>query len=190
MRKIALSIAAAAFGLAAFATAAFAAHHEGDKDGDKDAKKPAGEVYIISPADGDEIEGPVTVVFGLKGMGVAPAGVEKANTGHHHLLIDRKAPSADEMKEALPASDLLKHFGGGQTETVLDLEPGEHTLQLLLADHNHIPFDPAIMSERITIKVLKAEDEDDDEDDADGDDKDDDDKDDDKKGGGLLDRLF
>lgn len=107
-------------------------------------------VYFVSPADGDIITNPVTVAFGLKGMGVAPAGTEKENTGHHHLLIDTDAPALD---EPVPADDNHVHFGGGQTETEIELAPGEHSLQLLLGDLNHIPHDPPVMSEVITIVV-------------------------------------
>jgi hypothetical protein len=113
---------------------------------------PAGaEVYFITPADGETVTDPVTVRFGLKGMGVAPAGIDKPNTGHHHLLID--APDLPPLDEPIPADDHHKHFGGGQTETTLDLPLGIHTLQLLLADQNHISFDPPIVSEKITITV-------------------------------------
>jgi len=108
-------------------------------------------VYFITPKNGDEISGPVTVKFGLAGMGVAPAGVEKAKTGHHHLLIDVTEPI--DLENPLPADDHYKHFGGGQTETTLKLSPGQHTLQLLLGDHNHIPHKPPVMSEKITITV-------------------------------------
>jgi len=108
------------------------------------------EVYIISPADGATVTSPVTVQFGLKGMGVAPAGVEKAHTGHHHLLIDRDPPALD---EPMPTEPGLVHFGGGQTETTIELEPGTHTLQMILGDMNHIPHNPPVMSEKITITV-------------------------------------
>lgn len=113
---------------------------------------PAGAgVYFISPVNGEAVKSPVTVKFGLKGMGVAPAGVDKPNTGHHHLLIDlAKLPA---MESPIPADANHKHFGGGQTETSVELAPGTHTLQLLLGDMNHIPHDPAIMSDRITITV-------------------------------------
>ncbi|MBT8135704.1 MAG: DUF4399 domain-containing protein [Gammaproteobacteria bacterium] len=107
-------------------------------------------VYIVSPADGASVSSPVTVVFGLRGMGVAPAGVERPGTGHHHLLIDTPAPALD---RPIPADEHHRHFGGGQTETTLKLEPGRHTLQLILADYLHIPHDPAVCSERITITV-------------------------------------
>ncbi|MGD9784759.1 MAG: DUF4399 domain-containing protein [Hyphomicrobiaceae bacterium] len=107
-------------------------------------------VYFIEPKDGAEVASPVLVKFGLVGMGVAPAGVEKAKTGHHHLLIDLDKVDID---NALPADDNHKHFGGGQTETSVTLPPGKHTLQLLLGDHNHIPHKPPVMSEKITITV-------------------------------------
>ncbi|MGE3742300.1 MAG: DUF4399 domain-containing protein [Geminicoccaceae bacterium] len=108
-------------------------------------------VYFITPMDGETVTGPITVRFGLKGMGVAPAGVGTPNTGHHHLLID--TADLPPLDEPIPADDHRKHFGGGQTETTLDLPPGSHTLQLLLADQNHISFDPPVASEKITIAV-------------------------------------
>ena len=106
--------------------------------------------YIISPADGAVVASPVTVRFGLRGMGVAPAGVERPATGHHHLLLD--SPEVD-MGMPLPTTEQVRHFGGGQTETSLELAPGTHTLQLLLGDHLHIPHDPPVASETITITV-------------------------------------
>jgi hypothetical protein len=108
-------------------------------------------VYIISPMDGEVLSSPVTVKFGLSGMGVAPAGVEKAATGHHHLLID--LDTLPDPGKPLPADDHHKHFGGGQTETTVDLAPGQHTLQLMMGDHNHVPHDPLVVSDRITITV-------------------------------------
>lgn len=108
------------------------------------------ELYIISPQNGDTISGPVTVVFGLKGMGVAPAGAEIENTGHHHLLIDTALP---ELGLPVPADDQHKHFGKGQTETTIELAPGKHTLQLLLGNHLHVPHDPVVASEVIEITV-------------------------------------
>ena len=107
-------------------------------------------VYIISPQDGARFTGPFTVVFGLKGMGVAPAGVEKANTGHHHLLIDTAVPS---LAEPLPSDEKNRHFGGGQTEAEISLAPGLHSLQLILADQNHIPHDPPLISRKIEVRV-------------------------------------
>lgn len=108
-------------------------------------------VYFIEPADGDVVKSPVTVRFGLKGMGVAPAGIDKANTGHHHLLIDLE--DCPPLDQPLPGDDNHRHFGGGQTETTIELSPGKHTLQLLLGDKNHIPHQPAVMSDKITITV-------------------------------------
>jgi hypothetical protein len=111
------------------------------------------ELYFISPQDGDKISGEFTVSFGLRGMGVAPAGVEVANTGHHHLLIDVDAlPPKD---APLPKTEQVRHFGGGQTETTLSLPPGQHTLQLLLGNYSHIPHSPPVMSSKITITVTE-----------------------------------
>jgi len=107
-------------------------------------------VYIISPAHGQVVTSPVTVRFGLKGMGVAPAGTAKANTGHHHLLIDTSLKSMD---KAIPSDSNHKHFGGGQTEATLELSPGRHTLQLMLGDVKHVPHNPPVMSQSITIFV-------------------------------------
>lgn len=106
--------------------------------------------YIISPQDGATVSSPVQVVFGLGGMGVAPAGVEKGKTGHHHLIIDAELQS---LNEPVPSDDNYRHFGGGQTETTVELAPGSHTLQLILGDHNHVPHEPPVVSEKITITV-------------------------------------
>ena len=115
---------------------------------------PAGaEVYIVSPKDGAKVKGPVTVVFGLKGMGIAPAGVKFDNSGHHHLLIDTDSPT--DLSLPLPADDHNVHFGKGQTETTLTLSPGKHTLQLVFADYLHTPHVPAVISKKITIIVEK-----------------------------------
>jgi hypothetical protein len=116
---------------------------------------PAGaEVYIISPKDGATVNNPVHVQFGLKGMGIAPAGIKYDNTGHHHLLIDTDPPA--DQSAPLPATDKIVHFGKGQTETTVTLSPGKHTLQLLLADSNHIPHSPPLLSKKITITVKGA----------------------------------
>jgi hypothetical protein len=114
---------------------------------------PAGaEAYIISPKDGATVSNPVVVQFGLKGMGIAPAGIKFDNTGHHHLLIDTDAPT--DLSAPLPSSDKVIHFGKGQTETTLkDLTPGKHTLLLVLGDYSHVPHNPAVISRKITITV-------------------------------------
>tara|TARA_R100001039_G_scaffold39205_1_gene45022 strand:- start:4963 stop:5403 length:441 start_codon:yes stop_codon:yes gene_type:complete len=107
------------------------------------------QVYIVSPQHGDTVGTTFTVVFGLNNMGVAPAGIAMPNTGHHHLLIN-KDPLPD-LSLAL-GGDVM-HFGLGQTQASVTLEPGEHTLQLLLGDHMHVPHNPPVMSEKITIIV-------------------------------------
>ena len=108
-------------------------------------------VYIISPSDGATTGQHVVVRFGLKGMGVAPAGVAKESTGHHHLLVDVK--QLPPTGQPIAKDDNHIHFGGGQTETTLTLKPGMHTLQLELGDANHLPFDPAVVSKKTTIHV-------------------------------------
>jgi hypothetical protein len=108
------------------------------------------ELYFISPKEGETMTGPVTVRFGLRGMGIAPAGVAIENTGHHHLLIDAAPPVLD---MPIPADANHVHFGKGQTETQVTLAPGRHVLQLLLADHLHIPHDPPVMSKPLTVIV-------------------------------------
>ena len=127
--------------LVAFAVPA----HAGDTPSPEGAR-----VYIVTPADGAAVTSPVTVVFGLEGMGVAPAGVEKESTGHHHLIIDADLPPMD---EPIPSDDNYRHFGGGQTQVTVELPAGSHTLQLLLADQNHIPHNPPVVSEKITVTV-------------------------------------
>ena len=113
---------------------------------------PAGaEVYIISPKDGAVVTSPVTVRFGLKGMGIAPAGVAFENSGHHHLLVDVDPPA--DLSQPIANNEHSLHFGKGQTETELKLTPGKHTLQLLLGDQLHVAHDPPVMSKKITITV-------------------------------------
>lgn len=143
MKRILLALA-----LSSLAGTAMAA----DASGLPITKAPAGtEVYIISPRDGATVEQQFTVRFGLKGMGVAPAGISKENTGHHHLLVDvKQLPAAG---QPIPSDEQHIHFGGGQTQTTLKLTPGAHTLQLELGDQNHIPFEPALVSKKITVHV-------------------------------------
>ena len=107
-------------------------------------------VMILEPKAGAEVASPVTVKFGIEGMEIAPAGTDKPNTGHHHLIVDGKV---DDMKAAIPADDTHKHFGKGQTEASIELKPGPHTLQLVLGDQNHVPHNPPVISEVITITV-------------------------------------
>jgi hypothetical protein len=107
-------------------------------------------IYFIGIADGDEVSNPVVVRFGLSGMGVAPAGIEKQQTGHHHLLIDSEL---SDYSLPVPSDDNHRHFGGGQTEVSIELPPGNHTLQLVLADHRHVPHEPPVVSERIEVTV-------------------------------------
>lgn len=137
------AVAIAAVALASIATYAWAQER---------TPSPAGaEVYIISPKDGATVKSPVTVEFGLKGMGVAPAGVKFENTGHHHLLIDTDVPK--DLNAPLPTSDNVRHFGKGQTEASIELKPGKHTLQLVLGDDKHTPHSPPVESKKITITV-------------------------------------
>ncbi|WP_298256104.1 DUF4399 domain-containing protein [uncultured Litoreibacter sp.] len=144
-------LAAIAFGAAIVSGSAFA----GDT-----ASVEGAHTYFINLADGDSVTSPVTVRFGIAGMGVAPAGTEKEGTGHHHLLLDRAAlgKGEDGMEEydyGLVGSENLIHYGGGQTETTLDLAPGTHTLQLVFGDLNHVPFEPSIETDVITITVIE-----------------------------------
>jgi len=107
-------------------------------------------VYLIGLSDGAVVASPLAVRFGLVGAGVAPAGVLNPATGHHHLIIDAPTPAGD---APIPNDEHHRHFGGGQTETVIELAPGAHTLQLVLGDHLHVPHDPPIASQRIRITV-------------------------------------
>ena len=108
------------------------------------------EVYFIAPADGASVTSPVTVRFGLKGMGVVPAGLAFEGAGHHHLIVDAKTPPLD---APVPSDANHLHFGKGQTETTVELKPGKHTLQLIVGDQLHIPHDPAVVSKIITVTV-------------------------------------
>lgn len=107
--------------------------------------------YIISPKDGATVKSPVRVRFGLVGMGVAPAGVDIPDTGHHHLIID--LDDLPSMDVPLPATENVVHFGKGQTEAKIELSPGKHTLQLVLGDKIHLPHSPPVISKKITITV-------------------------------------
>lgn len=139
--------------LCLFALQATADSH--DHGGAMDGRTPAPEgaqVYIIGPEDGATVSNPVTFQFGARGIGIAPAGVEVENTGHHHLLINVD-PAELDFDMALPADEQHRHFGGGQTEVTLDLPAGTHTFMLLMGDHLHVPHDPPLMSDAITLTV-------------------------------------
>jgi hypothetical protein len=110
------------------------------------------EVYFIAPENGATLSNPIVVQFGLRNMGIAPAGANQPNTGHHHLLVDAQLA---QMGFPVPADDQHLHFGGGQTQTNVTLAPGEHSLQLVLGDYLHIPHDPPVTSARITITVTE-----------------------------------
>lgn len=107
-------------------------------------------VFIIEPKDGATVASPVAVTFGIEGMDIAPAGSDTPNSGHHHLIIDAKLT---EFTQPIPADANHVHFGKGQTETSVELKPGQHTLQLVLGDKNHIPHNPPVMSDVITVTV-------------------------------------
>lgn len=127
------------------------AHHAPAAAAIERTPRPAdAKLYIISPRHGETVSSPVVVRFGLSGMGVAPAGVATEKTGHHHLIVDAPLPPLD---RPLPNDEKHIHFGGGQTETKLELAPGKHTLQLVLGDKNHVPHDPPLVSEPIEITV-------------------------------------
>lgn len=141
MKTLITRSAASVLGVLSFATLVWAA-----------TPAPEGaEVYILAPDDGAVVESPFPVKFGLRGMGIAPAGVDVVNTGHHHLLID--VVDLPESGKPVPADKQHVHFGGGQTETTLDLPPGRHTLQLMMGDKHHLPHEPPIVSPRISIEV-------------------------------------
>ena len=133
-----------ALGVCLMAATAFAA--------DRMAAPAGAEVYFIAPQNGAKLHSPVTIKFGLKGMGIAPAGIKFDNTGHHHLLVDTDV-SELKLDAPMPATDKIVHFGKGQTETTLTLAPGKHTLQLVFADYLHQSFDPPLTSKKITITV-------------------------------------
>lgn len=135
----------------ASATASSASSSVGGDASGRSQAQPGAVAYFITPFSGEQIPGGrFWVRFGLSNMGVAPAGIEKQFTGHHHLLVNTGLPAMD---EPIPSDDKHIHFGRGQTEYFIELPPGEHTLQLLLGDHDHIPHDPPVMSDRITVVV-------------------------------------
>jgi hypothetical protein len=144
--KLTVKVCVAATALAAVSAGGYAVAQQLKKSPAPAAAK----VYFIQPQDGATVKRPVHVVMGLSGMGIAPAGVDAAETGHHHILVDVDKPNTEAM---LPMDDKHRHFGRGQTETMLDIPAGRHTLQLVLGDRNHVPHDPPVMSQKITITV-------------------------------------
>jgi hypothetical protein len=148
IRKTTFAAAMVAFSLSSFGASTLALAQE--------SPSPAGsKVYFLNLKDGDTVSNPVSVKFGLTGMGVAPAGLQgdtTVGTGHHHLLINKEL-KGEALKEVIPMDESHRHFGKGQTEATLTLPPGTHTLQLVLADWTHIPHVPPVMSERIKITV-------------------------------------
>ena len=107
-------------------------------------------VYFINLEDGDEVESPFLIQFGLSEMGIAPAGIDRENTGHHHLLIN---VNDLDFSKPIPASKNHIHFGGGQTESLVELPPGDYSLQLVLGDMTHTPHTPPVVSRQINITV-------------------------------------
>jgi len=117
----------------------------------RDRPPPNASVYIISPKDGDTVTSPFRVQFGLSGMGVAPAGIDTPNTGHHHLLID--VDESLDPNEPIPQDKKHLHFGAGQTEALIELSPGKHTLELVFGDMSHHLFHPPLVSDVIMVNV-------------------------------------
>ncbi len=140
MKRNALAIALAA----AFAAPAAAS--------DRTPAPEGATVFFENVKDGDTLSNPVNIRFGVTNLEVVPAGTEAHGSGHHHLLINVEVDD-ELLASALPADEQHRHFGGGQTEVTLELPPGTHTLQLLVGDHNHVPHDPPVISDKITVTV-------------------------------------
>ena len=123
-----------------------------DEDDDAPAASPAPHAFFINLKDGDAVSSPLNIKFGIVGMEIAPAGTNKPNTGHFHLLIDTEL-TADQQKLPIPKDEQHLHFGKGQTEATIELKPGKHTLQLVMGDGNHMLHNPPVISEKITVTV-------------------------------------
>src|SRR6266853_108389 len=123
---------------------------QGQRTGGPTPPGPGAEVYFIDLKDGTTVPAKLKIYFGLRNMGVAPAGSDRENSGHHHLLIDTEVPPLD---QPIPNDFNHLHFGAGQTETEVTLRPGQHTLQLLMGDKDHVPHTPPVMSARIRVNV-------------------------------------
>ena len=144
--RVSLISALAGFVLALGAVNGQAPALAGDTPAPKDAY-----LYIGWPNDGEIVRNRrFRVWFGLRNFGIAPSGVKKTNTGHHHLIVDAPLPPLD---EEIPADKNHLHFGAGQSEAIIELPPGRHTLQLIMGDHDHVPHNPPIISKKITITV-------------------------------------
>jgi Domain of unknown function (DUF4399) len=142
-----------ALSFAVIATCGGASAQQAAKGGPTPSPEGAG-VHFVGLKDGATLPPKATVRFGLRGMGVAPAGLERADSGHHHLLIDTELPPLD---QPIPNDFNHLHFGAGQTEAEINLKPGSHTLQLLFGDKDHIPHSPPLMSPRIRVVVAAPE---------------------------------
>jgi hypothetical protein len=116
---------------------------------------PGARVFFVNLRDGDILKGAVVVKMGIEGMALAPAGTQAPDSGHHHLLVDAPTPEGEALNEALPTDDNHRHFGKAQTEATIELAPGPHTLQLVLGDWSHVPHNPPVVSERITVTVVE-----------------------------------
>ena len=125
---------------------------QGQRTGGPTPSGPGAEVYFIDLKDGTTVPAKLKIYFGLRNMGVALAGSDRENSGHHHLLVDTELPPLD---QPIPNDFNHLHFGAGQTEAIVTLSPGRHTLQLLLGDENHVPHNPPIMSKPIRVYVAK-----------------------------------
>ena len=146
MKRIPLLAAVSLLVLTAFGQTAYAQ--------ERTPSAPGAEVYFVGLKDGARLVNPVTLHFGLKGMGIAPAGIKVDNTGHHHLYIDTDLPA--DMSQPVPVvENKVMHFGKGQTEVTLTLPPGKHTLQLVLADALHVPHNPPVVSKKMTVVITK-----------------------------------
>jgi peptidoglycan hydrolase-like protein with peptidoglycan-binding domain len=149
-RRLALS--AAGFGmLAALMVSSNAAAQAGSQAGGRTPSPAGAAVYFIGIKDGATLPPKPTINFGLRNMGVAPAGLDRENAGHHHLIVDAPTPPLD---RPIPNDFNHLHFGAGQSEAEVTLTPGRHTLQLILGDKDHVPHNPPVMSERITVNVV------------------------------------
>jgi hypothetical protein len=147
------TIAAGALSFIIWAAAAGASHSQPQTGGPTPSPAGAG-VYFLELKDGATLPPKATIHFGLRGMGVAPAGSDRQNSGHHHLLVDTEVPP---LNQPIPNDFNHLHFGAGQTEAEVNLTPGPHTLQLLLGDKDHVPHSPPVMSQRVRIMVAEPD---------------------------------